>query len=298
MTLTHLERVYFPQVGIVKAEVLQYYLEVAPYLIPHLRDRPLSLERYPEGVEGPSFYQKDAPTYFPDWLRVASIAAAHRAKTVRHPLVDDSGGLLYLVNLGTLTLHTTLARIDDLDHPDILVLDIDPPAVLSGADAFRRSIEAARLLRDEMRAAGLDPLVKTSGKRGLHLGLPLDRRLTYAQVREVLGEILAAVIARAPDRLTREARKERRGDRVYLDALRMAPGATVVPPYVVRATDNAAVSMPVEWEELDTLEHAGAFTIRDALPRLERTGDLWASLAEAAGSGNRMEGDSQELDSE
>jgi len=273
--------VYFPQVGITKGELLAYYHDVAPFLLPHLRDRPLTLERYPEGVEGESFYQKDVPSYYPEWLRTFSKKYERAGKLVHHPLVDDLADLLYLVNLGTLTFHTILARIDDPTHPDVLVIDVDPPAAgdEEPSSAFDRAREAAHLLRDQLREEGLEPLVKTSGKRGLHLGLPLDGSLDFAQVRDVLATLFEKAIARRPELLTQEARKEKRGDRVYLDALRMAHGASVVPPYVVRPTPVASVSMPLTWEELDALEDPLVFTVRTAMERLREVGDLWAPLS-------------------
>jgi bifunctional non-homologous end joining protein LigD len=231
-------------------------------------------------VNGESFYQKDVPSHYPDWLRTFSKKYERAGKVVHHPLVDDLADLLFLVNLGTLTFHTILARIDDPQHPDILVIDVDPPEREgeTAAAAFARARDAAHLLRDELRMSGLEPLVKTSGKRGLHLGLPLAGDLDFAQVREVLTLLFEKVIAKSPGSLTREARKQKRGDRVYLDALRMAHGASVVPPYVIRPTAAASVSMPVTWDELDEMEDPSVFTIRNAVDRLARTGDLWRSL--------------------
>lgn len=273
---------YFPEAGITKGEVLAHYHAVSPYLLPHLRDRPLTLERYPEGIEGESFYQKDTPTYYPEWLRRFSKKYHHSDRLVHHALVDDVADLLYLANMGVLTFHTFLSRTTDLEHPDVLVIDIDPPELPGPGSiplVFARAREAAHILRSELQRAGLDPLVKTSGKRGLHLGLPLDGTLSFGQVRDVLAGLFEAAVTARPDLLTREARIEKRGERVYLDALRMALGANVVAPYVVRATPVASVSMPLTWEELDTLDDPFVFTVRTAGERLAQVGDLWAALA-------------------
>jgi bifunctional non-homologous end joining protein LigD len=176
----------------------------------------------------------------------------------------------------------------DLERPDHLVIDIDPPDsqpatssrhAAPAGEAFFLAVEAAYLLRDELVSAGMDPLVKTSGKHGLHLALPLDGSLDFGEVRASLTDLFDRLISRYPDRLTRESRLERRDGRVYLDALRMALGATVVPPYVVRSTPQATVSMPVTWQELERLESPSVFTVRTATARLARTGDLWAALA-------------------
>ncbi|MBC7294659.1 MAG: hypothetical protein H5T84_11295, partial [Thermoleophilia bacterium] len=297
MALTHLDRVYFPAVGLRKGDLVDYYLKVAPYLLPHLKDRPLTLERWPEGLEDGSFFQKDAAPYFPAWLHTFPVERKDHQKIVHYTLVEDEADLLYLVNLGTLTFHTQLSRITDPDHPDLMVLDIDPPegprvggstgaagqpeAAKSPGEAeqpkaaeppdiaeppgvaqlpdiagspqeseFRRAAAVAFLLRDELIALGMEPLVKTSGKRGVHLAFRLTEKMDYTQARAWLNKLFADLARRHPDLLTTEIRKEKRHGRVYLDALRMSPGATIVPPYVVRATPMATVSTPVTWEEL------------------------------------------------
>jgi bifunctional non-homologous end joining protein LigD len=175
--LSHRDKVYFPAVGLTKGDVLAYYRGVARYLLPHLHERPLVMERWPEGVENGSFYQKDAPSYFPAWLRTHAVHYRPSGKTDHHALADDVADLLYLVNQGALTLHTFLSRTTDLQHPDILVIDVDPPEEASGPEGFRQAVETALLLREELASLEMDPLVKTSGKRGLHLALPLDGSL-------------------------------------------------------------------------------------------------------------------------
>ncbi|OFW58892.1 MAG: hypothetical protein A2133_02390 [Actinobacteria bacterium RBG_16_64_13] len=302
--LTHLSRVYYPHPGYTKAEVLDYYLGVAPYLMPHIRNRPLTLERWPEGVEDGSFFQKNASSYFPHWLRTFPVERKDHEKIVHYPLVDDEADLLYLVNQGTVTFHTWMSRVDDPYHPDLMVLDVDPPetapdspgeatgagtgpeaapsaALGTGGGAttpFQRAAEVAFLLREQLLSAGWDPVVKTSGKRGLHLAFRLDGHLDYDEARAQLVELFEQLAARHPDLLTTAIRKVKRGGRVYLDALRMSPGATIVPPYVARPTPEATVSMPVSWKELETLADGRGFTIKTALARLKKTGDLWAGL--------------------
>ncbi|MBU2601773.1 MAG: ATP-dependent DNA ligase [Actinobacteria bacterium] len=272
---------YFPAEGVTKGEVLAYYHEIAPVLLPHLRDRPLTLERYPEGVEGESFYQKDTPAHYPDWLRTYSKKYRHSERVTHHPLVDDAADLLYLANLGVLTFHTFLSRTADIEHPDLLVIDIDPPSDPdreSVPQSFAKAREAAHVLRAELERSGLDPLVKTSGKRGLHLALPLDGTLDFAEIREVLSGLFEKAIAAHPSLVTREVSKGKKRSRVYLDALRMALGATVVAPYAVRPTPIASVSMPVTWEELDELDDPYLFTVRTAGERVAAVGDLWNAI--------------------
>jgi bifunctional non-homologous end joining protein LigD len=293
VTFTHLDRIYYPQTGYTKAEVLDYYLRVAPYLLPHLKGRPLTLERWPEGVEDGSFFQKNASSYFPSWLRTFAVEPKDHEKIVHYPLVEDEADLLYLVNQGTITFHTQMSRVDDPEHPDLMVLDVDPPegeaaggpatAAGEAPDAgvstpFQRAAEVAFPLRDQLRAEGYDPVVKTSGKRGVHLAFRLPGDLDYEQARSELERLFAELAARNPSLLTTQIRKNKREGRVYLDALRMSPGATIVPPYVARPTPEATVSLPVTWEELETLRDGSGFTIKTAPARLEKTGDLWKAL--------------------
>jgi bifunctional non-homologous end joining protein LigD len=281
VSFTHLDRVYYPDPGYTKAEVLDYYLRVAPYLLPHIKDRPLTLERWPEGVEDGSFFQKNASSYFPSWLHTFPVERRDHQKIVHYPLIEDEADLLYLVNQGTITFHAQMSRIDDPEHPDLMVLDVDPPeddAAAMDATPLQRAAEVAILLRERLRAAGWDPVVKTSGKRGLHLAFRLFGGLDYVQARSRLEELFAEVAGHNPTLLTTQMRKNKREGRVYLDALRMSPGATIVPPYVARPTPEATVSMPVAWEELEMLHDGRGFTIKTALARLEKTGDLWASL--------------------
>lgn len=295
VTFTHLDRIYYPDPGYTKAEVIDYYLRVAPYLLPHIKDRPLTLERWPEGVEDGSFFQKNASSYFPSWLRTFPVERKDHQKIVHYPLVDDEADLLYLVNQGTITFHTQMSRVDDPEHPDLMVLDVDPPEVERagkggagkgkahvrapvGSTPFQRAAEVAVLLREQLQAAGWYPVVKTSGKRGLHLAFPLEGDLDYTQARSQLDTLFEEVAGHHPTLLTTQIRKIKREGRVYLDALRMSPGATIVPPYVARPTPEATVSMPLAWEELEALSDGRGFTIKTAPARLEKTGDLWAAL--------------------
>jgi len=288
--LTHLDRVYYPGPGYTKADVLNYYLAVAPHLLPHIRGRPLTLERWPEGVEDGSFFQKDASSYFPPWIRTFPVERKDHQKVIHYPLVEDEADLLYLVNLGTLTFHSQMARIDDPEHPDLMVLDIDPPELEAQGEGRRtaqdtpaptllqKAAEVAFLLREQLKQAGYEPVVKTSGKRGVHLAFRLDRQLDYDAARAQLRGLFEQLAKKHPRLLTTEIRKEKRKGRVYLDALRMSQGATIVPPYVARATPEATVSTPISWEELAFLKDARAFTIKTVPDRLIKTGDLWEAL--------------------
>jgi bifunctional non-homologous end joining protein LigD len=277
--LTHRDRVWFPGPGLTKGQVLAYYGAVAPALLAHLRGRPLMLERWPEGIAGGFFYQKNVPDFFPAWLPVHPMEYRGGRRTIRHALVGDAADLLYLVNQGTLTFHAFSSRLPDLERPDLMVIDIDPPSGARPADgSFRRAAEAALLIREQVAPSGVDLFVKTSGKRGLHLAFALHSAMDFNQARDWLAAFLVEVAAQRPDILTAELRKDLRHGRVFLEALRMALGATVVPPYVVRPTPAATVSTPLTWAEMEILETPEAFTVETVPARLEAVGDLWGPL--------------------
>jgi bifunctional non-homologous end joining protein LigD len=278
--LSHVDRVWFPERGLTKADVLAYYGLAATAMVPHLRGRPLMLERWPEGVDGGSFYQKHVPDHFPVWLPTYELPYHKGRRTIRHALVDDAADLLYLVNQGTLTFHAFSSRLPDLVHPDLMVIDLDPPSEAKPEDgAFRRAAEAALLIREQMAPSGAELFVKTSGKRGLHLAFSLHGAMEFDEARDWLGAFLQEVAALRPDTLTADLRKDLRHGRVFLEALRMARGATVVPPYAVRPTPTATVSTPLTWTELESLEGPEPFTVETVPERLERSGDPWAPLA-------------------
>jgi bifunctional non-homologous end joining protein LigD len=279
--LSNLEKVYFPDAGVTKGELIGYYRDVAPLLVPHLRERPLMLERYPEGLGKEHFYQKNSPDYFPDWLKTYGMFYEGAKKRNDHPLVDDAADLIYLVNQGTLTFHVFPSRVGDIEHPDVMIVDIDPPKDVDFKQAFRQAVEAAQVIHQQFVAYGVELLVKTSGKRGLHLAFPLGGDMDYEQARAWLAAFLNEVARAYPAEVTIELSKAKRQGRVFLEALRMGLGSTVVPAYVVRPTDEATVSMPLSWRELADLDDPREFTVRTAMERLKKTGDLWQSVAVA-----------------
>jgi bifunctional non-homologous end joining protein LigD len=281
--LSHPDKVYFPEAGVTKGELIAYYRDVSPLLVPHLRGRPLMLERYPEGLGKEHFYQKNSPDYFPEWLQTYEMYYHGARKRNDHPLVGDAADLLYLVNQGTLTFHVFPSRVGDIEHPDVMIVDIDPPKDVDFKQAFRQAVEAAQVIHQQFVAYGVDLLVKTSGKRGLHLAFPLGGDMDYEQARAWLAAFLNEVAKAYPSGVTTELSKARRQGRVFLEALRMGLGSTVVPAYVVRPTDEATVSMPLTWAELAELDDPREFTVRTAMERLKKTGDLWAAVAAPEG---------------
>ncbi|MFH8337354.1 non-homologous end-joining DNA ligase [Streptomyces sp. AM6-12] len=264
-----------------KGDLAEYYRSVAPYLLPHLRGRPLMLERHPDGVDGPRFMQKNTPEHYPEWITRAEVAK--EGGTVTHVVCDDTATLLFLADQACVTLHRWLSRTDRAagpGRPDRLVFDLDPPD-----DDFAPVREAAAVLRALLGELALPAAPMTTGSRGLHLVVPLDGRQGFDEVRQFAHDVAELAAARHPDRLTTAVRKEDRGDRLYLDVQRNAYAQTAVAPYTVRARPGAPVAVPLAWPQLDEPGvHARRWTIADALEQA-RT-DPWADLpARARGLG-------------
>ncbi|MET7431188.1 MULTISPECIES: non-homologous end-joining DNA ligase [Streptomyces] len=256
-----------------KGDLADYYRSVAPYLLPHVRGRPLMLERYPDGLDGQRFMQKNTPEHYPEWITRAKVAK--EGGTVTHVVCDDTATLLYLADQACLTVHRWLSRTDRAggpDHPDRLVFDLDPPG-----DDFGAVRAAAAWLRELLDELGLPAAPMTTGSRGLHLVVPLDGRQDFDAVREFAHDVAELAAARHPDRLTTAARKQDRGDRLYLDVQRNGYAQTAVAPFTVRARPGAPVAVPLTWEQLDDPGlDARRWTIADAVEQA-RT-DPWAGL--------------------
>ncbi|MGW0601094.1 non-homologous end-joining DNA ligase [Streptomyces sp. NPDC002776] len=268
------EKVLFPGDGgtkeYTKADLVDYYRSVAPFMLPHLRGRPLMLERHPDGLDGPRFMQKNTPESYPDW--VTRIEVPKEGGTVCHTVCDDTATLVLLADQAALTLHRWLSRTGRLDRPDRMVLDLDP-----AGDDFGPVREAARLLGELLDELHLPSALMTTGSRGLHVIVPLNGRHDFDEVREFSRDVADTLVAAHPDRLTTAARKKDRGDRLYLDIQRNAYAQTTVVPFTVRARPGAPVAVPIDWSELDDPElHARRWTITDAVDQA-RT-DPWAGL--------------------
>ncbi|WP_030856382.1 non-homologous end-joining DNA ligase [Streptomyces sp. NRRL S-37] len=253
-----------------KGDLVDYHRAVAPFMLPHLRGRPLMLDRRPDGIDGPTFMQKNTPDGYPDWITRAEVAKEDG--TVTHTVCDDTATLLYLVDQASITLHRWLSRTDRTDHPDRLVFDLDP-----SGDDFETVREAARLLRELLDELELPSALMTTGSRGLHVVVPLSGTQDFDDVRAFAREAADTLAAAHPDRLTTAARKKDRGDRLYLDVQRNAYAQTAVAPYTVRALPGAPVAVPVSWDQLgDPDLHARRWTVADAVEQA-RT-DPWAGL--------------------
>ena len=262
---SNLKKIYWPEERYTKGDFIAYYRSIAPYMLPYLKDRPIVLTRFPDGIDGKSFYQKDAPEFAPSWMRTVPIWSEDTQRDIRYFVCDDVESLLYVANMGSIPIHMWASRVDTLEQPDWCVIDLDPK------DApFSDVVRTALVLHALCDAIGLPHYVKTTGKTGLHILVPLPRGCTYAQSR-TLGELLARVVLRELDDIATITRHvTRRGAKVYFDYLQNRHGQTIVAPYSVRPLPGATVSMPLVWEEVNGSLDPKMFTIRNALERMER----------------------------
>jgi bifunctional non-homologous end joining protein LigD len=267
ITFTNTEKLIYPESGITKGDVLDFYRRIAPRLLPYLRDRPATLERLPDGLNGPDaphFWQKRTPAYYPDWVKRIELPS-ERGEAVSYVLVNDEATLLYLVNQGTLTFHVGFSRIADLDRPDFVLFDLDP-----GRASFTDAVTAAKALHVALRMEGRRAFVKTSGKTGLHVFAPWERQTEYDEARSWALAMAQRVVDTLPDRATVERSKARRGKRVYIDVMQNAKGHHAVPPYVLRALPGAPVSTPLRWQELTPHLDPRGFNLKTIVQRLAR----------------------------
>jgi len=273
--LSHLDKVFFPDDGITKGDLVNYYRELAPPILGYLRGRPLVLDRYPDGITGQRIVQKNAGKHFPDWVRRTEVGK--QGGTVCHVIADRPDTLVYLANQAAIEFHIFLSRVTALDRPDQLVFDLDPPSDDRFDDVRRHALHLRVLLEDEL---GLTTYVKTTGGKGLHVDVPLRPEEDFDAVRGFARDVAVVLAGRYPDELTVEQRKEQRGDRLYLDIMRNAYAQTVVAPYTVRARPGATVATPLEWDEVaDAGLSPQQFTIRTVAARLERSPDPWVAMA-------------------
>jgi bifunctional non-homologous end joining protein LigD len=270
------EKVLFPDDGITKGELIEYYARIAPWMLPHLRDRPLTLERYPNGINTKRFFQKEVSSYFPEWIQRVTMEKV--GGKVTHVVCNDTATLVYLANQACVTPHIFLSRLDKVHHPDQLVFDLDPQG--DDFEVVRSTARAFKQLLDEL---GLPAFLKTTGSRGLHVVVPLQRREDYEPVRNFARELAAIVVGQAPKERTMEQLKAQRGSRVFIDTNRNGYAQLIAPAYAVRARKGAPVSVPLDWSELKKKSlTSSSFTIRTVFDRLENTTDPWAEFWESA----------------
>jgi bifunctional non-homologous end joining protein LigD len=270
--ITHADKVLFPDDGITKGDVAAYYEAVAPVMLPHIRNRPVTMERYPAGIGKKGFFQKDVSKGFPDWLQ--RVEVPKKDGVVHHPLVTDMQSLLWLANQNSITPHVWTSRAPDVYHPDICVFDLDPS--VDQPDVLRTAALNVRGLLEEL---GLPSWVKTTGSKGFHIAVPLDGSLEFGDVERFAHVVGAVLVQRHPATLTQEFHKADRRGRILVDTGRNGYSATFAAAYAVRAKRGAPVSAPCTWEEIERGSVGPAtFTIANMRDRVDRTGDPWADL--------------------
>jgi bifunctional non-homologous end joining protein LigD len=270
-----LDKPFWPDEGITKGDLLAYYRDVAPVLVPHLRNRPFTMKRYPDGAYGKFFFQKDAPTHMPDWIKTVELMVSTREsprqrRKIEAPLVNDELALLWMVNMGCIDMNTWYSRVDKPDRPDFVLFDLDP----SDDVGFKETVQVALLVKEVLDALGLESCVKTSGSDGIHVLVPIARRHTYDDTRE-FAEIVASTLARTHRGLvtTEWTRAKRRG--VLIDSNQNGEGKTIASVYSVRPRAGAPVSTPLRWDEVDEKLDPRDFPMDVVRQRIEEHGDLF-----------------------
>ncbi len=289
LKFTNLNKVFYPAEGYTKRDVLDYYDAVAGLILPHLQDRPLSLKRYPDGIAGEYFFQKDAPATFASWLRREKIVVEENHKATHFVLAEDRASLLYLANLGCIDQNPWMSRAGRLEHPDFVLIDLDPQEC-----PFERIVEAALLIREKLEQLGLRGYPKTTGGDGMHIYVPVGPDYSYDQTR-TFAEILARIVSQErPDLFTlpRSLAKREKG-KVYFDYLQNGMGKTIAAPYVLRAYPGAPVATPLDWREVRRGLLPAQFHLRNALDRFAAVGDLFAPVLHAP---QKLEGSMERLE--
>lgn len=275
--VSHADKVLFPDDGITKGQIAEYYLRVGPTLVRYTRGRPLAAERYPDGLRGQRIFQKNVPEHYPNWIPRVEVPKKEGGTTT-HAVCDDTATVVYFADQACLTSHVWLSRTDQLDVPDRLIFDLDPSD--EDLDLLR---SAVRSVADLLTELGLVPFLMTTGSRGYHVVAPLRREHSFDHVRDFARETAGMLAEREPEALTVEQRKQDRGQRVFLDYLRNAYAQTAVAPYSIRAKPTAPVATPLQWDELGTTKPWG-HTPSTVLRRLEDDGDPWSSFTNHARS--------------
>ena len=268
----------FPRDGITKGDIISYYQRIAKHMLPHLKDRRLTMQRFQPNIDAAPVYQKDMPAHFPDWIARATVPK--HGGTVTHVVCNDPETLVYLANQGCLTPHVGLQRVDRNEFPDQMIFDLDP-----SSDDFEEVRSVAWAMKELLDELGLANYVKTTGSRGLHIVVPLDRKLPFTEVRSFARRIAEVLEKRRPENITTELLKKNRGGKLFLDTNRNGTAQTAVPAFAVRARDGAPVAMPFRWDDLqDTSLNASSFHVRNACERVEAHPDPWKGIGRAARS--------------
>ncbi len=277
ITITHPEKLYFPKSKITKCDLIDYYEKIAPAFLPYAKNRALTMHRYPEGITGESFFQKNAGDYFPNWIllhKVPKKTHSDVGEITSYVVCQNRATLVYIANQGCITPHLWLSTIKHLHYPDMLIFDLDPPG--KRVTNFKLIRDTALAIKDVLESCGLSAWVMTTGSRGLHVRTPLKAENTFDEVRAFSKEVAHYIITRNPARITLESRKEKRGRKLFIDIMRNSFGATAVAPYAVRAREGAPIATPLAWHELDDISlRSDTYTIKTIFERMEKQENPW-----------------------
>ena len=273
LTLTNLDKIYFPAGRYAKGDVIDYYRKISKYILPYLKDRPESLHRYPNGIKRQSFYQKDVDHMPPEWAKTVEIYSESNDKNIKYLVCNDEATLIYMANLGCIEINPWSSRTSNLDKPDYLVIDLDPEEI-----SFDNVIKVAIEVRKVFDKAGAKSFCKTSGATGLHIYVPLKAKYKYEAVREFAHLIVKLVNEKLPGITSMERSPSKRKKKVYLDYLQNSKGQTLAAPYSLRPKPGATVSTPLHWKEVKKGLSPRDFNIKNIFKRLERTGDIFKGV--------------------
>jgi bifunctional non-homologous end joining protein LigD len=273
ITFSNIDKVFFPEHGYTKGDLIQYYASVAPLLLPHLAGRPISMSRFPDGIGGPSFYEKRAPGHQPDWMRTTPVDSDSQGGIIDFLLADSTEALMWFANMGCVEFHPFHSTIEDLDKPTYAIFDFDP----ADGSTWDQVNSAAKLLEIALGQLGLVGYPKLSGSRGLHVYVPLDPVHSHSRVRRFVGEVGEYLAAANPADITMEWDKPKRKGKVFVDHNRNASGQTVASVYSVRPRPGAPVAVPLTWDEVGSVAN-GDLTILSVWDRLQRYGDLFSPV--------------------
>lgn len=283
--ITNQDRILFPKSKISKWDLIDYYQRIAPVMIPHIKNRPIMMHRFVNGIGDEGFYQKDAADYFPAWIKRLSVAKEDKS-VIEHVLCNDAATLVYLTNQAVIAYHMWLSKADKLNYPDRLIFDFDPPSV----KAFDKVVKAAKACKALLQELGLTPFVMTTGSKGLHVVTPIKRELLFDDVRLFARDVAQLLADQYPEYMTIEVRKNRRKGRVFIDYLRNAWAQTGVAPYSVRAIEKAPIATPLDWKEVNSSLTPQKYNIGNIFKRISRIGDPWDDIDQYARSVKKVDG--------
>lgn len=270
---TNENRVLFPKSGITKGDLINYYEKIAPTMLPYMKNRLISMQRFPGGIDQEGFYQKDASEYFPKWIKRVSVKKQDGGR-VNYVVCNNAATLVYLANQACITNHIWLSRIDKLEIPDRMIFDLDPSEC-----NFTKIRQGALILKKYLEDLGLCAFAMTTGSKGIHVVVPLKRKYSFDTVRQFAKNIAETLVNKYPERFTLEMHKQKRGKHIFIDYLRNAFGQTGVAPYSVRAKEKAPVATPLFWKEVsDAKLTATKYTIKNIFKRLDEVGDPWEKI--------------------